>query len=108
MVLEFCDIHDLKIVKAKAIGIAIMFDNDALPKNLPEVYHRGKILSKPTVLSIPKSIIKAALGEELAHAAILSSARVMPTRLLKTGFQFRYPYLELALRHTLGKSYLCR
>lgn len=63
----------------------------------------GKILSRPTVLSMPEPIIKAALGEELAHAAILSSTKVMPTRLLKAGYEFRFPYLQLALRHTLGK-----
>jgi NAD dependent epimerase/dehydratase family enzyme len=48
-------------------------------------------------------IIKPALGEELVHAAILSSTKVMPTRLLKAGYEFSFPYLQLALRHTLGK-----
>ncbi|HEY9386605.1 MAG TPA: DUF1731 domain-containing protein [Nitrososphaeraceae archaeon] len=52
---------------------------------------------------MPEPIIKPALGEELVHAAILSSTKVMPTRLLKAGYEFRFPYLQLALRHTLGK-----
>ncbi|HET7345498.1 MAG TPA: DUF1731 domain-containing protein, partial [Nitrososphaeraceae archaeon] len=65
----------------------------------------GKVLSRPAIFSIPKFIIKAALGEELADAVLLPSTRVMPIRLTKTsGYQFRFPYLELALRHTLGKS----
>lgn len=65
----------------------------------------GKVLSRPTIFSIPKFIIKAALGEQLADALLLSSARVMPIRLTKTSrYQFRFPYLDLALRHTLGKS----
>jgi uncharacterized protein len=64
----------------------------------------GKVLSRPTIFSIPKSMIKLPLGEELAHAALLSSTRVIPERLIKMGYQFRFPYLESVLRHTLGKS----
>ena len=64
----------------------------------------GKVLWRPTILSIPESIIKLALGGELANAAILSSSRVIPERLIKIGYQFRFPYLESVLRHTLGKS----
>ncbi|HEY7079237.1 MAG TPA: TIGR01777 family oxidoreductase, partial [Nitrososphaeraceae archaeon] len=64
----------------------------------------GKVLSRPTKFSIPKSMIKLPLGEELANAAILSSTRVIPKRLIEMGYKFRFPYLELVLRHTLGKS----
>jgi len=64
----------------------------------------GKVLSRPTIFSIPESIIKLALGEELANAAILSSSRVIPERLIKMGYKFRFPYLESVLRYTLGKS----
>ena len=64
----------------------------------------GKVLSRPTKFAIPKSIIKLSLGEELANAAILSSSRVIPQRLIEIGYQFRFPYLESVLRHTLGKS----
>jgi NAD dependent epimerase/dehydratase family enzyme len=64
----------------------------------------GKILSRPTSFSIPPSIVKLALGEELADATILSSARVIPKRLLKIGYKFRFPHLESVLQHTLGKS----
>ena len=64
----------------------------------------GKVLSRPTKFSIPECIIKLALGEELANAALLSSSRVIPKRLIEIGYQFRFPYLESVLRHTLGKS----
>ena len=65
----------------------------------------GKVLSRPTIFSIPKFIIRAVLGEELADSVILSSTRVLPTRLTETSrYQFRFPYLEEALRHTLGKN----
>jgi len=64
----------------------------------------GKILSRPTKFSIPETIVKLPLGKELANDAILTSSRVIPEVLIKMGYQFRFPYLELVLRHTLGKS----
>ena len=64
----------------------------------------GKVLSRPTKFSIPESIIKLPLGDKLVNAAILSSSRVIPERLIKMGYKFRFPYLESVLRHTLGKS----
>jgi len=64
----------------------------------------GKVLSRPTKFSIPESMVKLALGEELANAVILSSTRVIPKRLIKIGYKFRFPHLESVLRHTLGKS----
>ena len=64
----------------------------------------GKVLSRPTKFSIPESMIKLPLGEELAKAALLSSTRVIPERLIKIGYKFRFPHLESVLQHTLGKS----
>ena len=69
----------------------------------------GKVLSRPTIFSIPKFIIKAALGEQLADALLLSSARVMPIRLTKTSrYQFRFPYLDLALETYSWKKHLVK
>jgi uncharacterized protein len=62
----------------------------------------GNVLSRPTLVSIPRFAARMAFGE-LADAALLSSVRVMPTKLLRSGYQFRYPKIEQALRHTLGK-----
>jgi uncharacterized protein (TIGR01777 family) len=64
----------------------------------------GKVLSRPAKFSIPETMVKLPLGEELANAALLSSTRVIPDRLIKMGYKFRFPYLESVLRHTLGKS----
>jgi uncharacterized protein len=62
----------------------------------------GNVLSRPTLISIPRFAARMAFGE-LADAALLSSVRVMPTKLLRSGYQFRFPKIEQALRHTLGK-----
>jgi NAD dependent epimerase/dehydratase family enzyme len=43
-----------------------------------------------------------ALGE-VADELLLASARVEPAKLEETGYEFRYPELEGALRHLLGR-----
>ena len=61
----------------------------------------GRVLSRPTVLPAPAFVLRLVLGQ-LADEALLSSARVSPTKLLVKGYHFRYPNLEAALRHVLG------
>lgn len=61
----------------------------------------GRVLSRPTLFPMPAFAAQLAFGE-MADALLLSSARVEPTRLLESGYQFRHPDLEGALRHLLG------
>jgi uncharacterized protein (TIGR01777 family) len=63
----------------------------------------GHVLRRPTVLSLPTSVVRLALGD-VADELLLSSARVMPQKLLDTHYPFRHPELETALRHLLGKA----
>ena len=60
----------------------------------------GRVLSRPTVFPMPAFVARLALGE-MADALLLASARVVPARLLESGFAFRYPDLEGTLRHLL-------
>ena len=62
----------------------------------------GKVLSRPTVFPMPKFALRLALGE-MADDLLLASARVLPERLEQTGYEFRFPDLEPALKHLLGK-----
>lgn len=63
----------------------------------------GKVLNRPTLLSVPTFAARLALGSEMADEMLLSSVRAVPIRLLDTGYNFQYPDLEGALRHLLGK-----
>ncbi len=63
----------------------------------------GKTLARATFVAVPKFLLRTIVGQELTDALLLSSTRVMPSRLIESGYQFRFPYLELALRDTLGK-----
>ena len=62
----------------------------------------GRVLRRPTVFPAPAFALRAAFGE-MADALLLASTRVTPTRLTDSGFRFRFPQLEDALRHLLGK-----
>jgi hypothetical protein len=62
----------------------------------------GKVLGRPTVLPLPAPAARIMLGE-VADALLLASQRMRPARLQATGYAFRYPQLEGALRHLLGR-----
>jgi len=51
---------------------------------------------------VPGQAVRTALGE-VADEMLLQSARVLPEKLQATGYSFRYPALDNALRHLLGK-----
>ena len=61
------------------------------------------MLGRPTVASVPAFALRLALGE-MADATLLASTRVRPERLQASGYRFRFPDLEGALRHVLGKT----
>ncbi len=69
--------------------------------NLEYTRTLGRILARPTSLSVPESAIRLAFGQ-MGEEVVLSGARVAPAKLLETGFNFRHPDLEAALRHMLG------
>jgi uncharacterized protein (TIGR01777 family) len=62
----------------------------------------GKVLGRPTVLPLPAPAARIMLGE-VADALLLASQRMQPARLQASGYAFRYPQLEGALRHLLGR-----
>lgn len=62
----------------------------------------GRVLGRPTLLPVPAFALRL-VAREMADETLLASTRVQPRALLSTGYQFRYPELEGALRHLLGK-----
>lgn len=61
----------------------------------------GRVLQRPTVFAVPGFAARALFGE-MADGALLSGARVLPARLLESGFSFEQPELEPYLRQVLG------
>jgi hypothetical protein len=62
----------------------------------------GTALHRPAVLPVPAAALKVALGPEMATDMVLASQRAVPSRLTATGFTFRHPGLDEALRSVLG------
>jgi len=60
----------------------------------------ASVLGRPGFLTLPEFAAKLAFGE-FAKEGPLVSARVVPKKLVETGFRFRYPELEAALGELL-------
>ena len=63
----------------------------------------GRVLGRRPGRGMPAFLLRLAMGE-MADALLLASRRIEPRRLLQTGYGFRYPELESALRHQLGAA----
>ncbi len=62
----------------------------------------GKVLRRPVIIPLPAAALKLLLGE-MAKETLLASTRALPDRLGGTGFDFRHPTLEGALRSELDR-----
>ncbi|MGW1641911.1 TIGR01777 family oxidoreductase [Streptomyces lavendulae] len=60
----------------------------------------GRILHRPTVCAVPAPVMRLALGEFAGD--VLGSQRVLPARLLESGFAFRHPGIEESIRAALA------
>ena len=61
----------------------------------------GAVLGRPAVLPVPVFALRLAFGTEAA-AMLQSGQRVLPARLLASGFRFSFAAVEPALRHLLA------
>ena len=60
----------------------------------------AKIMHRPLLFKMPAFLIRLLFGE-MGECLLLKGQRVIPKRLIDTGFQFQYPFIEDALRHEL-------
>ncbi|MEU6471842.1 TIGR01777 family oxidoreductase [Streptomyces massasporeus] len=59
----------------------------------------GRVLHRPTLFPVPATVLRTVLGEMAGD--VLGSARVLPARLLESGFRFAFPEIEGAIRAAL-------
>ena len=71
--------------------------NAALTRALGEVLHR------PTFMPVPKFALRTLLGRELADELLLASQRVLPTKLLASGYTFSSDTIVPALRSVFDR-----
>jgi uncharacterized protein (TIGR01777 family) len=62
----------------------------------------GRVLRRPAIAPLPGPVARLLFGE-MARDLLLASTRVVPRRLVATGYSFRDPQLEPALRRMLGR-----
>ncbi len=71
--------------------------NDTYTRVLARVLHR------PALLAVPRFGPQVLFGREAVDEFVLAGQRVQPTALVDRGHTFRFPRLEPALRHLLGR-----
>ncbi len=60
----------------------------------------GRVLARPVLVPMPAPVVRLVFGE-MGTELLLASTRVVPTCLAESGYAFRFPDLESALRHEL-------
>lgn len=62
----------------------------------------AEVLRRPAIAPAPAAGLKLALGE-MANELLLADQRIEPAALTAAGYAFRFPELDGALRHLLGR-----
>lgn len=74
------------------------------PVSHHEFFHTlAQVLRRPCLVPSPEFAIRALFGE-MADETLLADLAVIPDKLTKSGYTFRYPDLTGALCHLLGKD----
>ena len=63
----------------------------------------ARVLRRPALLRLPRFALRVLFGA-MADEALLTSLRVVPRKLLDSGFAFDHPELDWALRFVLGRG----
>ena len=107
--LPWIEIDDLLDVYLRAVTDPALSGpvNAVAPEPEPQAeYARtlGRVLGRPALIPVPAAGPQLLLGAEGARELALASQLVRPGVLAAAGHSFRYPSLEGALRHVLGRT----
>jgi len=72
------------------------------PTNAQYTRALGRVLNRPAIFPLPAPAARLMLGQ-VADELLLASQRVEPAKLRESGYEYRYPELEGAFRHLLGR-----
>jgi uncharacterized protein len=61
----------------------------------------ASVLHRPAIFPVPAFALELIFGEMAAREMLLSSQRVLPEKLLGSGYKFRYPELRSALKNLI-------
>lgn len=61
----------------------------------------GRVVRRPTLFPMPAFVARVVMGP-MVDELLLAHQRVLPSRLLASGYRFQYPDIEASLRHAVG------
>jgi len=88
------------IVKEKALNGIFNFTAPGQVRQKQFASALGKIMHRPAFIPAPGFMIRLIMGQ--MGAALMQSQRAIPEKLLDSGFNYKYPQLDQALRPILG------
>ena len=100
---DLLDIY-LRAVTDPALAGPVNAVAPAAVRNAEYASTLGRVLRRPSLIPVPPAGPRLLLGAEGAREIAAASQRVRPAALASAGHVFRYPDLEGALRHVLGRS----
>ncbi len=86
----------LFVLKDKALHGPFNFCSPQPVRNSDFTQVLGRVLKRPAFMQVPRFMLRVVMGE--FADTILNSQRVLPERLIRSGFQFKYPDIESALK----------
>ena len=84
------------------LGGPMNFTSPNPVRNLDFAKALGRALSRPAFMAAPAFMMRLILGE--FAEAILTGQKILPEKLLASGFKFLYPTIDQALQHLLGEG----
>ena len=91
----------IHLLESPAIQGPVNFTAPGPVRNVEFTRALGRALHRPTILPVPLPALHLLYGKEMPREALLASTRVMPQRLVESGFRFRFSEIEAGLEHVL-------
>ena len=91
------------VISTESLSGPVNFVSTNPMKNVEFSHSMQYYFKAPLTLHIPAFILRMVIGE-IADEVLLTSQRVLPTKLTRTGFKFRYTQLEPALRYLTSEK----
>jgi hypothetical protein len=100
--MSWIDINDLSravehIIQKQSLHGPVNFVSPEAVRNKEFTATLGRVIRRPAILPIPALALRLLMGE-MADALLLSSTRVVPQKLVDSGFTFVQPDLYGALQ----------
>lgn len=92
----------LHVIDTESLAGPVNFVTPSPVSNAEMARVLGRVLHRPALMAMPAFAARLAFGR-MADELLLSGAAIVPARLLDTGYTFRWPEFEPALRHMLAE-----